>query len=162
MALALSQRAGAIRVFLENPIFLSAIWSWFFAQLVKTVIYLLRSRKKSLRDTFETLIWRTGGMPSSHSALVASMAVSVALNDGIDSNLFIVTLMLAVIIIRDSLGVRRSSGNQSRILNVLGRQFSEKFKTEFHPVKEVNGHTPLEVAVGILLGIFIASAYHFL
>jgi acid phosphatase family membrane protein YuiD len=162
MALALSQRAGAIRAFFENPIFLSAIWSWFFTQLIKTVIYLLRAKKKSLRDTFETLIWRTGGMPSSHSALVSSMTASVAFTEGINTNLFVVTLMLALIIIRDSLGVRRSSGLQSRMLNILGRQVSDKLKTEYHPVKEVNGHTPLEVVVGILLGIFIAAAYRFL
>jgi acid phosphatase family membrane protein YuiD len=70
--------------------------------------------------------------------------------------------MLALIIIRDSLGVRRSSGIQSRILNMLGRQVSEKLTIDYHPVKEIHGHTPLEVLVGILLGIFIAVAYRFL
>jgi acid phosphatase family membrane protein YuiD len=110
----------------------------------------------------ETLIWRTGGMPSSHSALVASMAASVAFSQGIDSNLFVITFMLTLIIIRDSLGVRRSSGVQARVLNWLGRQVSEKLKIDYHPVKEVNGHSPLEVVVGSLLGIFIAAAYHFL
>jgi acid phosphatase family membrane protein YuiD len=143
----------------ENPIFLSALSSWFFAQLVKTVICLLRYRKRRLKDTIATLIWRTGGMPSSHSALVASMATAAAFKEGIDSNLFIITLMLALIIIRDSLGVRRSSGIQARALNILGRQISEKLKIEYHSVKEVNGHTPLEVVVGALLGIFIAAAY---
>ncbi|MDR1930593.1 MAG: divergent PAP2 family protein [Treponema sp.] len=162
MGLVFYPRSAAVRDFFENPIFLSALWSWFFAQLVKTLIFLLRSRKKSLRDTFETLMWRTGGMPSSHSALVSSMAAAVAFYEGIDTNLFAVTLMLALIIIRDSLGVRRSSGIQSRMINLLGRQVAEKLKTDYRPIKEINGHTPLEVAVGVLLGIFIAAAYRFL
>ncbi|MDR2471689.1 MAG: divergent PAP2 family protein [Treponema sp.] len=148
--------------FLENPVFLSVVSSLFFAQLVKTVIYLLRRKKKSLRDTMETIIWRTGGMPSSHAAMVAAMAGSTAFSEGVGSNLFIITLMFALIIMRDAVGVRRSSGIQARMLNWLGRQVSERLKVEYRPVKEVNGHSPLEVAVGALLGIFIAGAFHFL
>jgi acid phosphatase family membrane protein YuiD len=152
----------ALRGFFENPIFLSAVSSLFLAQFVKTLIYLLRSKRKNPRDTLETLIWRTGGMPSSHSSMVASLAASVAFYEGIDSNLFIITLMFSLIIIRDSLGVRRSSGIQARVLNWLGRNVSEKLKIEYHPIKEVNGHSPLEVVVGALLGIFIAAAFRFL
>ena len=151
-----------MRVFMENPILLSTLTSWFFAQIIKTIIMLLKTRRKTPKATLESLIWRTGGMPSSHSALVASMVVSVAFAEGMQSNLFVVTLMLALIIIRDSLGVRRSSGIQSRILNMLGRQVGEKLTIDYHPVKEIHGHTPLEVLVGILLGIFIAVAYRFL
>jgi acid phosphatase family membrane protein YuiD len=132
------------------------------AQFLKTIIYLLRAKRKNFKDTLEILIWRTGGIPSSHSALVSSMTVSVAFSEGVDTTLFIVTLMLAFIVIRDSLGVRRSAGNQARVLNWLGRNISEKLAMEYHPVKEVNGHSPLEVVVGSLLGIFIAAAFHFL
>ena len=110
----------------------------------------------------EVLIWRTGGMPSSHSAMVAALAASIAFNEGLASNLFVITLMFALVIIRDALGVRRSSGVQARVLNWLGRQASEKLKIEYHPVKEVNGHSPLEVAVGVFLGIIIAAAFSFL
>ncbi|MDR2211741.1 MAG: divergent PAP2 family protein [Spirochaetaceae bacterium] len=148
--------------FFENPVFLPAISSLLLAQLLKTIIYLLRAKRKNPKDTLELLIWRTGGMPSSHSAMVAAMTVSVAFSDGIDSNLFVVTLMLTLIVIRDSLGVRRSAGNQARVLNWLGRQISGKLALEYHPVKEVNGHSPLEVVVGAFLGIFIAAAFHFL
>ena len=148
---------------IENPVFLSVISSLFFAQVLKTIIHLLRTKKaKNPRDTLETLIWRTGGMPSSHSALVSAMAASIAFTEGIESNLFVVTVMFALVIIRDALGVRRSSGLQARVLNWLGRNISEKLKIEFHPVKEVHGHSPLEVVVGALLGIIIAAAFHFL
>ncbi|MCL1813121.1 MAG: divergent PAP2 family protein [Treponema sp.] len=149
--------------FIENPVFLSVISSLFFAQLLKTIIHLSGRRKaKSPRDTLEILIWRTGGMPSSHSAMVSAMAASVAFVEGIDTNLFVVTLMFALIVVRDALGVRRSSGIQARVLNWLGRQTSEKLKIDFHPIKEVHGHSPLEVTVGAILGIIIAAAFCFL
>ena len=147
---------------IENPVFLSIISSLFFAQFLKTIIYLLKSRIKSPRDTLEIMIWRTGGMPSSHSAMVSAMAASIAFVEGIDTNLFVIAMMFALIIIRDALGVRRSSGIQARVLNWLGRQTAEKLKIDFHPVKEVVGHTPLEVAVGVLIGVIIAAAFCFL
>jgi acid phosphatase family membrane protein YuiD len=162
MTSVLSQRAELFRLLLENSTFLSALTSWFLAQLIKTIIMLLRSKRKRPKDVIESFIWRTGGMPSSHSALVASMTASVAFSEGLQSNLFVVTAMFALIIIRDSLGVRRSSGLQARALNMLGRQVMEKIKVDYHPIKEIHGHSPLEVVVGILLGIFIAVAYHFL
>ena len=153
----------ALMRLIENPVFLSVIFSMFFAQLVKTIIHLLRVKRfKSPRDVLEILIWRTGDMPSSHSAMVSAMATSVAIVEGIDTNLFVITVMFALIIIRDALGVRRSSGIQARVLNTLGRQIADKLNIEFHPVKEVRGHSPLEVAVGALLGIIIAAAFCFL
>ncbi len=101
-------------------------------------------------------------MPSSHSALVASLTASIGLAEGIDSNLFIVTMFIAFIIMRDSLGVRRSSGVQGKVLNTLGRSVSEKLRIDFHPVKEVQGHEPLEVVIGSLLGMLISAAFFYL
>jgi acid phosphatase family membrane protein YuiD len=101
-------------------------------------------------------------MPSSHAALVSSMAASVAIQEGLSSNLFVVAFFSALIVMRDALGVRRSSGLQARNLNSLGRQLAEKLNIEYHPVKEVQGHAPLEVVIGTLLGIFIAAAYAYL
>jgi acid phosphatase family membrane protein YuiD len=162
MTSALSEKFQSIRFVFENPIWLSALTSWVMAQLIKTAILLFRRRRRSAREIAENFIWKTGGMPSSHTALVASLTASVAFSEGARSNLFVVTLMLALITIRDAVGVRRSSGLQSRALNALGRQVSERLGLDYHPVKEVHGHAPLEVAVGILLGVFIAAAYHFL
>ncbi|MDR2485122.1 MAG: divergent PAP2 family protein [Treponema sp.] len=155
----MSVRGGAVKSFFENPIFLSAISSWLFAQIIKAMIVLLNGRKRTPREILATLFWRTGGMPSSHAALVSSMATSVAFRDGVGSNLFVVSFWLALIVMRDAVGVRRSSGIQARVLNLLGRNVADRLNIEYHPVKEVNGHTPLEVVVGGLLGIFIAAAY---
>lgn len=138
---------------------MSAVSGWFVAQFIKALIVLLSSRKKNFRETIITLAWRTGGMPSSHASLVSSMTTAIAFRQGVGSDLFIISLFLSLIVIRDAMGVRRSSGIQGRILNSLGRNVSDRLNIEFHPVKEVQGHTPLEVAVGTLLGIFIAAAY---
>jgi acid phosphatase family membrane protein YuiD len=63
---------------------------------------------------------------------------------------------------RDAMGVRRASGMQGKSLNSLGRHLEERFGLEYHPVKEVQGHAPLEVVIGALLGLFIAAAYAYL
>ncbi|MHB9295117.1 hypothetical protein PilKf_00858 [Pillotina sp. SPG140] len=138
---------------------MSAISGWFIAQFIKALIVLLKSRKKSAREAVVTFAWRTGGMPSSHASLVAAMTTAIAFRKGIDSDLFIVSLFMSLIVLRDALGVRRASGIQGRILNNLGHSMSELLHIEYRPVKEIHGHTPLEVAVGMLLGIFIATAY---
>jgi acid phosphatase family membrane protein YuiD len=158
MSLAISLKAASVRAFFENPIFLSSVSSWFIAQIIKAVVLLL-GRRRSIRDLVETMVWRTGGMPSSHAALVSSMTASVAFLEGIRSNLFVVSFFFALIVLRDAMGVRRSSGLQARALNALGRQAMEKIDAEFHPVKEVHGHRPMEVVLGSLLGVFIAAAY---
>jgi acid phosphatase family membrane protein YuiD len=159
MLLVMPLRAEPLKAFVENPIFLSSITSFLSAQLLKTVILLLRARKKTAREVVETLVWRTGGMPSSHVALVASMAASTAFAEGIGSNLFQISLWFALVVVRDAVGVRRSSGLQARLLNVLGKHVSDRLDVEFHPLKEVHGHTPLEVVVGGFLGLFIAVAF---
>ncbi|GHV63502.1 hypothetical protein AGMMS49587_13750 [Spirochaetia bacterium] len=123
---------------------------------------MLRSRHRDLRDLVETMIWRTGGMPSSHVAVVSAMATSTAFTEGLGSNLFQISFWFALITMRDAMGVRRSSGLQAKALNILGRQVSDHIQGEFHPIKEVNGHAPLEVVIGALLGIFIAAAFAFL
>jgi acid phosphatase family membrane protein YuiD len=163
MSSAIAIRADSVKAFIENPVFLSSLSSWFFAQLLKAVIVLLRrGSKRSARELIETIAWRTGGMPSSHAALVSSMSASVAIREGIGSNLFVVALFMSFIVMRDAMGVRRSSGLQARYLNWLGRQLAEKQEIEYHPIKEIHGHTPLEVVVGMFLGIFIAAAYAYL
>jgi acid phosphatase family membrane protein YuiD len=155
-------RAAPFKAFVENPIFLSSVTSWFFAQLLKAVIVLLSSRKRSPREVLETIAWRTGGMPSSHVALVSAMTTSTAFREGVGSNLFTVCFWVTLIVTRDAMGVRRATGLQARTLNFLGRNLAERLGLEFHPVKEVLGHTPLEVAVGAILGIIIAAAYAWL
>ena len=144
---------------LLNPVFLACISSWFCAQFIKTVISVLYGRSHSLGELIESLIWKTGGLPSSHSALVASLATVIAFRNGIDSDIFVLTFCFFMVTIRDAVGVRRSSGIQARKINEIGKILNEKDILEYNTIKEVNGHTPMEVTLGCLLGFFIGLAF---
>lgn len=113
-------------------------------------------------DILKAFFWGTGGMPSSHAAAVTALTVTAALQEGINSNLFVITLFFSVIVLRDAVGVRHSSGIQAKTMNALGRILSDRFQIEYHPVKEIQGHKPLEVLVGCFIGFFIAAAYAYL
>ena len=144
---------------LLNPVFLACISSWFCAQFIKTVISVLYGRIHSLGELIESLIWKTGGLPSSHSALVASLATVIAFRNGIDSDIFVLTFCFFMVTIRNAVGVRRSSGIQARKINEIGKILNEKDILEYNTIKEVNGHTPMEVTLGCLLGFFIGLAF---
>jgi len=149
----------SLKAFFSNPIILTSLTSWFLAQLIKSIIALLHIKKKGFREVMVTLAWSTGGMPSSHAAVVTSMTAAVGFHEGLGSNLFAVSLFIAMVVMRDAMGVRRASGLQARALNLLGKQVAEKIDVEFRPVREIQGHAPPEVIVGALLGIVIAVAY---
>jgi acid phosphatase family membrane protein YuiD len=158
----ISRLLAALRTFWENPIVLSGVLSWFLAQFIKALVVLLKSRKKRAGELMIALAWKTGGMPSSHAALVCAMTAAVGFRQGLGSDLFAVTVFMSMVVIRDAVGVRRSSGLQARSLNHLGRLVNEKMDVDFHAVKEVQGHTPLEVLAGSILGVVIAGAVCYL
>ena len=147
----------SLRAFFENTVFLSSFTSLCVAQVLKGLICILSGRAKKAGDIFSIVMWRTGGMPSSHSALVCSLCASIAFSEGVTSNIFIFSMWFALVVLRDAMGVRRSAGLSARALNNLGRAVSDRLGIDFHAVKEVQGHTPLEVIMGGLLGIFISA-----
>jgi acid phosphatase family membrane protein YuiD len=155
-------RSLSLKSLIENPIMLSALTSWVLANILKALVVILSGRRKSPRELIETVFWRTGGMPSSHAAVVCSMTTAVAIEEGTGSNLFVVCFFLAMVVMRDAMGVRRATGLQARALNLLGRNASDRLGFDYNPVKEIQGHAPLEVVVGALLGIFMAAAYAWL
>ncbi|MCL2174924.1 MAG: divergent PAP2 family protein [Treponema sp.] len=150
---------STLRSLFENKIFLCTILSMAIAQVLKLFFYLINNKNKKKLDAIETVIWRTGGMPSSHSALVCSLATATGIQEGISSTYFIISLLFALVVLRDSVGVRRASGLQARAINNLGKQLSKVTGQDFHSVKEIHGHTPLEVLVGSCLGILIAVIF---
>ena len=152
-----SVNTSLIRSLFENPTFLAPLFSMCIAQVLKGIIYAFSGRKRRTKELLEIVSWRTGGMPSSHSAVVCSLATSIAFVEGLASNIFILSFWFALVVLRDAMGVRRSAGLVARALNNLGKQAAEKTGVEFNSVKEIQGHTPLEVIVGSLLGIFIAT-----
>ena len=150
-------------LFLRNPIFLSCVFSWLGAQFLKAAIKLVYGRIHSLAELLEVMFWRTGGMPSSHSALVTSLCTTIAFRDGLSSDIFVFSLAFFLVVIRDAFGVRRSSGLQARKINDIGRELAEKKTIDnYKPMKEVDGHTPMEVLCGCLLGFFVGLSFSLL
>ena len=141
----------------SNPVFISGALSILIAQLIKAFLTILKRKQFKAKEIAFIMLWKTGGMPSSHSALVVSMSTSIAFIEGFN-DLFVLSFFLGLIVIRDALGVRRSAGLQSKALNLLGKRVSERLDIPFAPVKEIHGHRWPEVIAGCLLG-FIVSMF---
>ena len=114
---------------------------------------------KEERLNFKILV-SSGGMPSSHSAMVTSLTTAIGLQEGWTSSLFCVSCVFTLVVLYDAAGVRRAAGKQARILNQI---VDDLFKGEYRPGKltELLGHTPLEVIVGFFLGIGIAFSLYY-
>ncbi|MCL2792338.1 MAG: divergent PAP2 family protein [Spirochaetaceae bacterium] len=143
-----------------NPIFLATVFSWFFTQFVKTIIIIiLQPGQMPIRYYLGILLWKTGGMPSSHSAVATALATSIGFSEGFNSTVFIACSAYGLLVLRDAVGVRRSAGIQARTLNKLGLDLHDKLDIDYKPVKEISGHSVSEVLIGIVLGFFIAVAF---
>ena len=126
-----------------------ALVGWFAAQICKLFTGMFRERNFDVI----TALFGTGGMPSSHSATVCALAMSSAISCGLKSFEFAVTVVLAFIVMRDASGVRRSAGEQAKIINRMIRTLSQGGTIDFNSdIKEIIGHTPFQVFVGALLG----------
>ncbi len=138
---------------LANQVLWTAILASVFAQLLKLFIYYLVERKWQWERLAET-----GGMPSSHSATVAALATAVGISEGWGSTYFAVAVVLAIIVMYDATGIRRAAGLHAERLNVLFEEFRVVLQQgpQPEPLKELLGHTYLEVAVGAILGIIFA------
>ncbi|KAL0724557.1 hypothetical protein Bca4012_039156 [Brassica carinata] len=134
-----------------NPTFVSAVFAWFFAQTSKMVINFFVERKWDL-----SLLFASGGMPSSHSALCMALTTSVALCHGVADSLFPVCLGFSLIVMYDAIGVRRHAGMQAEVLNLIIRDLFEGHPISQRKLKELLGHTPSQVLAGALVGIVIA------
>lgn len=148
-----------LQALVKNPVFLAAVSSWFITQFTKTLVSILKNKIHKVSDVFSLMFWRTGGMPSSHSALVCSVTTAIGFHSGVKSDVFVLSFCLAMIVIRDALGVRRSSGIQAKTLNELGKNLNQKFQIPYKAVKEIQGHQPAEVLVGAVMGFFIGLAF---
>jgi len=140
-----------VETIIQNEIIRASVLACFIAQVLKMILVLLQSKKID----FSRLVG-SGGMPSSHSAFVMAMCVAVGRKVGYDSALFGVSLVIGLIVMYDAAGVRRAAGKQAAVLNKIIREIEND---DFHfeeRLKELLGHTPVEVLAGAVLGIFIA------
>lgn len=142
--------------FLSNSILFCALYSWVLAQFLKIIIELIKKNKLKTKDFIFRVIFGTGGMPSSHSATIVSVATSIGIREGFNSSLFALAVVMVIIIIRDATGVRLSAGKQAEAINKLLAVQYKNHKIPFNRVKEVRGHTPLETFVGALIGILVS------
>lgn len=148
------------RELFSNIVFISAISGWFVAQVLKTIIYFILNKKFMA----ERLVG-DGGMPSAHSATVCALATAASFEFGVGSFEFAISIMLAIIVMHDAMGVRRETGIQAKVLNEIMETFEKMGRSELSAqdkLKEFVGHTPLQVVVGAILGVIIATVLHFL
>lgn len=146
--------------FITNPYLVTGLSSWFIAQILKVIIYAIINKKFSIERMFGD-----GGMPSGHSATVTSLAVFCGLSIGPASPEFAISAILAIIVCHDATGVRRETGKQAVVINEIIKAFDELAKDGIPEVKlkEFVGHSPIQVAAGILIGVLNAIVmYNFL
>ena len=143
-----------VQQLISNRIIITGVVSWAAAQILKTVIFALVNHTLRL----ERLLG-DGGMPSAHSAAVTAVAVATGFECGFDSAVFAVAFFLAVVVMHDAAGVRLESGKQAKAINdlmaLLGELYSDRLSPE-DKLKEFIGHTPLQVAAGLCLGLVVA------
>ena len=142
------------RQFMSNSVFITALLGWFAAQVLKIIL----SWDKKL--DFKRIVG-SGGMPSSHASFVMALTMAVGFESGFDSPLFAISAVMSFVVMYDAAGIRRSAGQQAAILNKLVESLvkADRPKTEKR-LKELLGHTPIEVFGGAILGIIIAIIRH--
>ncbi len=136
---------------LQNHILMVSLVAWALAQALKVLVILLQEHRLDL--------WRlvsAGGMPSSHSALVGALATGVAMQDGARSSTFALAVVFAAVVMYDAAGIRQAVGIQARILNRMLDEFFKHQRWNEERLRELLGHTRVEVLVGASLGIAMA------
>lgn len=131
----------------------AAVVGWTVAQLTKMIICLAQSRRLDFR-----YLVSTGGMPSAHSAMSTAVATAIGMTEGFGSPLFTVSFCFAAVVMFDAQTVRAAAGKQARLLNQIVDELFEEHHLSENKLKELLGHTRLEVFFGMLTGIFSTLA----
>lgn len=131
-----------------NRVFQATFLVWGAAQVLKFVIELIYRRRVNFR-----LLTTAGGMPSSHSAAVSALTTSIAIREGVTSSVFVLSLLFAVVTMYDAAGVRRAASIQAHILNQMIEELFQGHPISENKLRELLGHTPVEVFAGLVLGI---------
>src|SRR5512143_794143 len=135
----------------QNRVLIAGLIAWALAQVIKIPLDYLRTRRWNW-----SLLFTSGGMPSSHSALVTATTLAIGFYYGFDSPLFALGVAITMIVTYDAAGVRQQAGIHAQRINVLFEELLKGHPISDKDLREVLGHTPLEVAGGILLGIVVA------
>ena len=148
-----------LNAFITNPFLITAVSSWMIAQLLKLIISTIINKNFDINRLFGD-----GGMPSGHSATVVSLAVASALHYGMGSFQFAIAAVLAIIVCHDAMGVRLETGKQAAILNEIIQSAHIIVKRDLPAtkLKELVGHTPIQVFAGAAVGAANAVSMYFL
>jgi len=138
----------------QNQVFVTVLVAWFIAQSAKVFLGIITEKRFNFRWFVDT-----GGMPSSHAATVSALACAVGLKYGLNSSIFAITAIFAWIILMDAQGFRRSVGRQAETLNVILDDIYWKKKIKEERLKELLGHTSIEVLIGAGIGILVAIIF---
>ena len=136
---------------INNKIIQASVLSWFIAQVIKIIIDCIKNKTIN-----PALIVSSGGMPSSHSSFVTALACATGFQEGFNSALFAVTFVLSMVVMYDASGVRRAAGKQAEVLNIFIANFEKHGIKIDSKLKELLGHSPIEVFAGAILGIVVA------
>lgn len=136
----------------NNQSLVGALIGWTIAQTIKVPLEYLRTRRWNW-----VLLFRTGGMPSSHSALVTGVAHGIGLREGFDSAAFAIAATVAIVVIYDATGIRRQAGKHASLINAMIQDLASGHPLKQELLREVLGHTPLEAIWGVILGFVVAQ-----
>jgi len=139
---------------LENHSLLTAVVAWLLAQLLKPPVEYLRKGKWNWG-----YLLSAGGMPSSHSSLMVGATVGIGLHAGFDSPVFALAIAMTMIVIYDAAGVRREAGRHAEKINILINELLNGHPISEQGLREVLGHTPMEVVGGVFLGLAVGILY---
>lgn len=132
-------------------IVLTAALAWVIAQSIKVILRLVNKHVFDWR-----LLFSSGGFPSAHSAFVTAISAQIGFLEGVQSSIFALSFGFWCVVVYDSFGVRRAVGIQAQVLNRIQEEVADVTGETFIPIKEILGHTPIQVFFGVLLGLFIA------
>ena len=136
-----------------NFALLAAVIAWALAQSRKVIFFYIQNHEWNW-----ALLLKAGGMPSSHSALLTSATLAVGLYYGFDNPLFALGVAITMVVTYDAAGVRRQAGIHAQRINMLFEELLRGHTVDQNELREVLGHTPLEVTGGVLFGILVAAA----
>lgn len=143
-----------MRDFLENKFLIVPFIVWCCIQLFKFITDFVINRKPNFRRLFGA-----GGMPSSHSAVVATLTTLIGKEYGLGSGIFAVSFIFSLIVMYDAAGVRRAAGKQATLLNKLVENYPNSNVIVTEKLVEVLGHTPFQVLIGAVIGILVGTLY---
>lgn len=138
----------------ENPSLMTAVVAWLMAQLLKPFLEYLRRGKWNWG-----YLLSAGGMPSSHTSLMVGVTVAIGLHQGFDSPVFAIAIAMSMIVIYDAAGVRREAGRHAEKINILINELLAGHPISDKELREVIGHTPMEVLGGFILGSIVGILY---